>query len=178
VGIISIVILFTLHGSFFQPKAWLNISDKDKFSGQSWEKQLTISIFDYLPIYAKLPPNKKAPEKPETLEGQVELISYQKGSDFQTGEIKVEKNSTLRLPLFDFPGMEVTVDGEKVAHFHDCRGQEYCLGLITFMVNEGSHKIKAQLKDTPIRLLSNIISLISISVVGILFLKKHEKYHS
>ncbi len=179
VGVISIVTLFILHGFFFQPKSWLNISDQDKFSGESWEKQLTISIFDYLPIYAKFPPNKKAPEQPETLEGKVEFINYQKYSDSQTGEIKVEKNSTLRLPLFDFPGMEVTVDGEKVAHWHDdCREQEYCLGLITFMVNEGSHKIKAALKDTPVRLLSNIISIISISIVGILFFKKHEKYTS
>lgn len=176
VGLIAIVTLFVLHGSFFKPKDWFGISDVDKFTGQSWEKQLTISIFDYLPIFAKLPPNKKAPELPETLGGEVSFINYKKGSNFQQGEIEVKKPATLRLPLFDFPGMEVKVDNKKVSHYHDdCTGQEYCLGLITFRVEEGRHKIKAQLKDTPIRAVSNIISLVSILAVGFIIFKSNDK---
>ncbi len=175
VGVIAITTLFVLHGSFFKPKEWINISDKEKFTGASWEKQLTISIFDYLPIYAKLPPNKKAPELPDTLEGKVEFKDYKKGSNFQIGEINVATNSaTLRLPLFDFPGMVVKVDGKVVPHIHDdCRGQEYCLGLITFKVGEGSHEIEAKLHDTFIRQLGNIISVFAIVILGIIL--KYDK---
>ncbi len=174
--IVVMVGIFILQGQFFQPKEWFNISDNDKFSGASWEKQLTISIFDYLPIYAKLPPNKKAPVLPETLEGEVEFVSYQKGSNYQKGEIKVKKEAILRIPLFDFPGMEVRVDGKTVAHWHDdCRGQQYCLGLITFKVEEGTHQFLAQLKDTSIRMMGSIISLTSIFIVGFLIFKSHDK---
>lgn len=174
---ISILIgTLLLHGQFFKPKEWYGISDKDKFSGPFWEKELTISIFDYLPIYAKLPPNKKAPEFPETLEGQVRFINYEKGSDYQTGEIAVKKEATLRLPLFDFPGMTVLVDQKRVDHWHDdCRGQEYCLGLITFKVGEGTHKIEAKLENTPIRLAGNIITLVSFLIIIGLFTKRNEK---
>ena len=177
-GISVIVGLFLLHGSFFQPRDWFNISDTQKFSGESWEKQLTISIFDYLPIYAKLPPNKKAPEFPDTLDGEVAYLSYKKGSNYQKGGVEVKKDATLRLPLFDFPGMEVKVDGVKVSHMNnDCRGQEYCLGLITFNIPEGKHFIEAKLKDTSIRQTGNIISLASIIIIGLIFLlqKKYEK---
>lgn len=170
-GVIIIASLVLLHVSFFQPKAWLNISDQGKFSGQSWEKQLTISIFDYLPIYAKLPPNKKAPDLPEVLDGEAKFISYKKGSNYQEGKIEVSGKATIRLPLFDFPGMEVMVDQNKVKFWHsDCREQEYCLGLITFNVEEGRHTISAKLLDTPVRTISNIITIISVLIIaGLLF---------
>lgn len=161
--------IFILHIQFFQAKEWFGISDKDKFSGPFWEKQLTISIFDYLPIYAKLPPNKKAPNKPEVLEGQVQFINYQKGSDYQVGETESAENSVVRLPLFDFPGMKVTVDGKVIEHKNnDCRGQEYCLGLITFNLPAGRHKILAQLTDTPIRSIGNMITLASFILLLVL----------
>lgn len=177
-GTLAIVGVFVLHINFFKPQEWLGISDKDKFSGPFWEKQLTISIFDYLPIYATLPPNKIAPDLPEILDGQAKIINYKKGSNYQIGEIEVSKGSTVRLPLFDFPGMEVLVDQRKVAHWHDdCRGEEYCLGLITFKLPVGTHKIEVKLQDTPIRKTGNIITLISFCVLALLIyrLKKNEK---
>jgi len=170
-GLIIIISIFILHVSFFQPKSWFNISDSDKFSGSLWEKQLTISIFDYLPIYAKFPPTQKAPDYPEVLNGKVEFINYKKGSNYQIGEINAVSNSILRLPLFDFPGMEVTIDQKKVNHWHDdCRNEKFCLGLITFDVLQGKHKIEARFKDTNIRIISNIITLGSgILVLGLFF---------
>ena len=177
-GLIAIMGVFVLHGNFFKPQEWLGISDKDKFSGPFWEKALTISIFDYLPIYAKLPPNKKAPDFPEILDGEVEFINYKKSSDYQIGNVKVDREATVRIPLFDFPGMEVLIDQRKVVHWHDdCRGEEYCLGLITFNLPVGIHKIEINLKDTPIRKTGNIITLISIlSLLTLFFLnKKYEK---
>ncbi len=177
-GTVAIVGVFVLHGNFFKPQEWLGISDKDKFSGPFWEKQLTISIFDYLPIYAKLPPSKIAPDFPEILDGEIEFINYNKSSDYQIGNVKVGREATVRVPLFDFPGMEVLIDQRKVVHWHDdCRGEEYCLGLITFNLPVGTHKIEINLKDTPIRKTGNIITLISIlSLLTLFFLnKKYEK---
>lgn len=172
--------IFIMHSHFFTPKEWYGISDKDKFSGPFWEKELTISIFDYLPIYAKLPPPKKAPDVPEVLEGKVKFISYKKGSNYQLGEVEVEKNSVIRLPLFDFPGMEAWVDGKQVTHWNnDCQKQQFCLGLITFSIPEGKHTISAKLKDTPVRSIGNMITLISLfAVLGISFLNKNDKSQS
>ena len=140
-GSIVMVVVVLMNIIFFKPMNWLDITDKEKFSDNLWEKQLTISIFDYLPIYAKLPPIKKAPEYPEVLIGETKFLSYEKGSNYQIGDLDVKKDATLRIPLFDFPGMEVKIDGKKQPHINNnCKDQEFCLGLITFDVPKGLHK--------------------------------------
>lgn len=165
-GIVLVLASFVLTVNYFVPKAWFNITDADKFSGDSWEKQLTISIFDYLPIYATLPPTQKAPAIPEVLEGQVKFISYTKGSDFQLGQFDATQDSLIRAPLFDFPGMEVKIDGKVTPHVNnDCRNEKFCYGLITFSVPKGEHNIEIRLKDTLVRRIGNILTLISFGVI-------------
>lgn len=178
-GLIAVGI-FILHGSFFKPHAWSEITDQEKFSGKSWDKQLTISIFDYLPIYAKLPPISKAPDKPEVLEGESEIVQWYKGSNWQSGQIKVQKESLIRLPLFYFPGMEVRANNLKPDIIYDeCRGQEFCLGLISFKLPEGDYQVSAKLNDTPIRTVGNLLTVFSLAVVGFftyqLIGRKHPK---
>ena len=173
VGLLVMGISVFLTYSYFVPKNWINIIDAEKFSGNLWEKQLTISIFDYLPIYAKLPPVIKAPKEPEVLEGDVDFISYEKGSDWQRGEVNAKEDSLIRVPLFDFPGMTVKIDKKVVSHINnDCRGEEFCLGLITFNIPSGQHKIEVELKDTPVRRIGNYISIISVGMAVVLLIKK------
>lgn len=170
-GVMVIAVLMTIN--FYQPREWYDISDQDKFSGISWEKQLTISIFDYTPIYAVLPPPSKAPEVPELLDGQGQVLEYRKGSNHQSGIIMVETPLVVRLPLFDFPGMQVKVDGQVVDHWHDdCRGQKYCMGLVTFGLPPGQHQVEVKLTRTPIRLFGDLATLGSIVGVGWLLTKK------
>ena len=158
---------WSLYGNFFKPKDWLRITDKEKLSGVIWEKQLTSSIFDYLPIYAQFPPTTKAPDYPEVLSGEAVIESYNKGSDFQEGVILVKSAVKLRVPLYDFPGMSVYVDDSFVQHLNnDCSGLPFCLGLINFSIpNEGRHTIKIKLENTPLRTFANIFTLLSFSSV-------------
>ncbi|QQG42206.1 MAG: hypothetical protein HYV90_02720 [Candidatus Woesebacteria bacterium] len=177
-GIVLVIASFVLTISFYIPKSWLNITDTDKFSDISWEKQLTISIFDYLPIYGILPPWSKAPEFPEVLYGVVKFLEYKKGSDFQTGTVEVSKDSLIRVPLFDFPGMVVRVDEKIVSHINDnCSEERYCRGLITFSVPSGKHNIDIRLSDTPIRKIGNTLTLLSFLAVILLAIsfKRNEK---
>ncbi|MBP9758714.1 hypothetical protein KBD45_03390 [Candidatus Dojkabacteria bacterium] len=176
VGLVAVVIAFYLSISFFIPKDWLNITDIDKFSGVSWQKQMTISIFDYLPIYATLPPINEAPKTPEIMDGKGEVLDYIKGSDFQYGIIKVSEDASIRLPLFDFPGMVVKVNGEKTSHYNnDCRGHDFCYGLISFNLPVGEYKIEVELTDTPVRKIGNTITIVSlIALLYLIFKIKHE----
>jgi hypothetical protein len=72
-----------------------------------------------------------------------------------------------------FPGWEVTVDGIKAPiQFQDMNHR----GLITFNVPNGEHSVKVVFKETPIRLLSDIVSVISlVLIVGILLLRNRLK---
>lgn len=168
-----IVITFIFYGSFYKPLRWVDISDKEKFSGELWEKQLTISIFDYLPIYAKLPPITKAPDFPEVMEGKVVFSNYKKGSNYQIGEVEVLEKANIRLPLFDFPGMKVFDNGKEISHSHsDCRKQEFCLGLISFDLEPGNHTIKAVLTNTLVRTVGNYLTLAGAIILLIVYFKK------
>ena len=176
IGLAIVVVAFVLNVGYFVPKSWENITDVDKFSGVSWQKELTISIFDYLPIYAKLPPITAAPPQPEVLEGVANFSNYTKGSDFQKGVINVTKDALIRLPLFDFPGMVTRIDGKEVTHWNnDCRKEPFCLGLITFRVPAGSHTIEVKLTNTPIRTAGNYLSLVSFVVIGVLLVVRKKK---
>lgn len=170
-GIILVLACLILYLPFFKPVEWLNISDKDKFSGGSWKKQLTISIFDYLPIYAKFPPTSNAPQYPETLEGLGDFKSSKKGSDYKMWTVDISQKAILRAPMFDFPGMKVWIDGKEVKHVNDdCRNEEFCLGLVTFPIDPGNHEILVKLQNTPVRLIGNIVSLLSfITAIGLIF---------
>lgn len=166
VGICVIILILILYAPFFKAKEWYPISDKDKFSNQEWERQLTVSIFDYLPIFAEYPPNKKAPEQPEILEGQAQFSYYKKGSNFQLGEVNVTKKATIRLPLYDFPGMIVLVDGKRVEHTHNnCQNEDYCFGLITTTIPEGVHTLEVRLTKTWDQQLGDVISVLSIILI-------------
>ena len=175
-GVLVIGIIFVLNLNFFKPKEWFNISDNEKLSGELWEKELTSSIFDYLPIYAKMPPSQKAPLIPEVLEGNVEIINYYKGSDYQKGDINVNSDSIIRLPIFDFPGMSVYLNKEKVGHNHDnCTYQEFCLGLVTVNIPKGEYLLEVKLENTSVRTIGNILSVISILGMFFFLIKKDEK---
>ena len=177
-GGVVVAASFLIYIGFFVPKAWLNITDADKFSGASWEKQLTISIFDYLPIYATLPPNHKAPAFPEIINGKVNFVSYHKGSDFQIGELDALTDARIRLPLYDFPGMQVVVDGIPHSFVHDdCSGEEFCFGLITVDLKKGYHSISAKLTNTPVRSAGNLITIGSfVSLVGLFVYTNRSRY--
>jgi len=165
-ALILVVAVILLNVGFFKTRNWFPLTDEGKFSGQSWEKQLTISIFDYLPIYATLPPANRAPDLPETVTGNVAYLSYQKGTNWQKLKVTVKSSTAdIRLPLFDFPGWQVRVDEKKAQINHN-----NFLGLITFKVPEGEHAINVRLENTPPRTIGNILTIIGLlSIAGMLY---------
>ena len=167
--LVLVVILF--NAFYFNPSSWYNLTDKDKFSGELWEKQLTISIFDYLPIFAQSPPVSKAPEIPLLISGEAEILNYQKGTDWQRGKVFVTETAVLRLPLYYFPGFKVWIDGrESIIDYHND------LGLITISVPPGEHEIYVKLKRTWPRAAGDFLTIVSlILVVVILYENRHKK---
>ncbi len=76
-----------------------------------------------------------------------------------TSDVKILDNT------FYFRGWRVKIDGQKVPiEFQDIDHR----GLITFYVPQGEHRVEVIFEESPIRFVSNVVSLIAI--VGILFL--------
>ena len=162
--------LFFMNISYFRPKDWLHLSIWEKFSGLSWDRQLTTSIFDYLPIYAKFPPATGAPRLPFA-DKSVSILDYQHQSSSLNFATKSNTSAVVTLPQYDFPGWQVQLDGHNLSHTHNND-----LGLISFEVPAGDHKISAILRDTPVRLVGDLLTVIFLPL-GIFILIKKEKNH-
>jgi hypothetical protein len=166
VGLIVLIVIL-LNVAYFKPKSSLNITDAEKFSGDAWQKQLTISIFDYLPIYAEHPPTQKAPDTPSFLEGSGEVVQSDKGTDWQTWEISIiSQSSKVIFPIYDFPIWTARVNGQKYSITHDNE-----LGLITLFLNKGINRVELELRDTPIRKSSNLLTLISMILIPVYMIR-------
>lgn len=167
-AVLVAVILFAsllFYSSYFHPQKWLSITDADKFSGESWTLQTTISIFDYLPIYAKHPPATKAPDRPVFIQGKGVVISGGKKSDSQTWQIKVDVGTALvELPTYYFPVWKVFVDGKETQISYDNE-----LGLIRFNLSSGDHQVYAKLTDTPVRGISDIATALGLLAIPVYF---------
>ena len=162
---ISVIsMLFIFYASFFKPREWLKISDEDKFSGNSWSLQQTVSILDYLPISASGVPRDKAPEEP-IFDGEV--LKKELGTNWQKWILSTESQTQVILPVYYFPNWQVKVDANvvDVAPAGD-------LGLVSFNMESGVHDVYAKLHDTPIRSFSNIVSLGSLLAIPLYIRRK------
>lgn len=167
-GIVILTILF--YSAFFRPVEWLTINDSGKFSGDSWTRQITSSIFDYLPIYASHPPSSPAGNKPEVISGKTEISLLGKGTDWQKWKVRViSPSAEIRLAIFDFPVWKVWQDGKEIAINHDND-----LGLITFSLTSGEHEVYAKLTQTPVRILGNILTVIGLIGIPIFIIKRRK----
>ncbi len=170
VVIVVFLLVLVMNGSYFKPREVLNITDEDKFSGEAWQTQLTISIFDYLPIDAEHPPTTEAPEEALFVNGSGEIINYEKGTDWQNWEIKADSDEAeVMFPLYYFPNWTAVVNGE-VVDIH----RDNVLGLITLKIYKGDNVINLKLRNTPIRTYSNILTLIAFFLIPIYLLKREK----
>jgi hypothetical protein len=69
----------------------------------------------------------------------------------------------VRFPIYDYYGMKVWIDEvERPFWNNDCRGQEFCFGLVTTQITEGTHIVKVGLTNTPDRTAGNLLSIVSL----------------
>ena len=163
------VILWNLP--FFKIEKPVDIILEEKLSGALWELQTTGGIFDYLPRAASRPPGSPAFHFPEFIKGTGDITDYQKQPAALSFTAQVISPSALiRLPVFAYPDWQIRVDGKKIPYSFDAD-----LGRIELSVTEGNHTVVARYHDTKIRSLSNLFSLITISLSAILLFKRRHR---
>jgi hypothetical protein len=148
-----------LNVSYFKEDIWYwDLTDQQKFSDpKGWQNQITSGIFDYLPKSAQYPPAQKAPPGPEFTNGDGKITHLKKGTNWLDFKVQTaSKEAQLRLPVYYFPNWEVKLNGQPIKFDYENK-----LGLPTFDITPGEHKVEAHLENTPIRTFSNYFSLFS-----------------
>ncbi len=167
---VIVALLFGFNYQYFHPLKSGPVTDAQKFAGLAWTNQITSGIYDYLPKTASTA--AKGPANPyldviipdTTVK---ELSGAKKGTDWLFFNLNLDQDSQIVLPVLEFPNFEIKDNGQIINHSFEPE-----LGRITIDLTRGNHQIYLKLRDTPIRTVSNIISLVSWLFLVLCLLKK------
>ncbi|OGE72419.1 hypothetical protein A3H40_04205 [Candidatus Daviesbacteria bacterium RIFCSPLOWO2_02_FULL_38_15] len=163
-----IILVVVLNFSYFRPEKFIQTNDKRLLSGRDWDRQIKRSIFDYLPIYAKEPPAELATVRYQIITGDSKISDFKEGSNWLTFKTETRSHTIIRLSQYYFPNWRIDVDGKPI----NVEYENNNLGLMTIILGKGNHIVEARLYDTPIRSISNIITLVTFVLTSILLLSQ------
>ncbi|MDD4026875.1 MAG: 6-pyruvoyl-tetrahydropterin synthase-related protein [Candidatus Shapirobacteria bacterium] len=173
--IVVVISLLTiiLNFSYFKEDIWFsNLTDVQKLSSTEIVKQSGAGLKDYWPKYGQSFPTTFAPTE-LTVSNDVVIKNYIKKSNKISFDFIANSNSKITVPLVYFPNWKLFVD-DKITDFEISKD----LGLIEFDVVPGNHSVLLKLTNTPIRTISNLISIISLALAIIVSIRlkfKNEK---
>jgi uncharacterized membrane protein len=169
--LISITIItIGLNFNYFKEDIWYpSLTDSQKLSGQNLIAQQGAGLKDYWPTSASNFPTISAPSTPWS-DQKFDLISYSKKSNRLNLTVNTTSPQTvINLPLVFFPTWQLILDGQKSSYQVDPK-----LGIIQVTLSPGKHDLSLTFHNTPLRSISNIISLLTLVVIlGYLYGKKH-----
>ncbi|KKQ14675.1 MAG: hypothetical protein US28_C0033G0001, partial [Candidatus Daviesbacteria bacterium GW2011_GWA1_36_8] len=149
------------------------VTDEQKFSGVAWDLQRNAGILDYLPKTAKENPLVGQSTVADVVEGDAQILNPKQGTDWAGYELDVTSNKAkVRTNIFMFPNWKVFIDDKETNVFIP---EEEKNGRMYIEVPEGRHEVYAKLYNTPIRTISNIISLASWLFLVFVILKYAKK---
>lgn len=157
---ITIITVIAYNWSFFLPQHGKlgPLSDSEKFAGAAWDLQRTAGIFDYLPKTAKENPKDGQKVLAEIIDGQGIITEMKQGTNWAKFKINIVDDAKVRINLFDFPKWKITLDGREINHTIPDTEK---WGRMYIEVPVGTHDVYLELQNTPVRTISNIISLLT-----------------
>lgn len=149
-----------LNWNFFIPRdfyPWIN--DTNKLQDPLWEIQQKAGILDYLPKTA-YEPFGRAPNAPEIITGNAETQNYNVRSNKFSFNTRVTANAYEEIPVFDFPNWVTYINGKEYPHDHQNH-----LGRIGINLTPGDYQVTGIFKNTPVRTIGNIVTLLSFLIL-------------
>lgn len=154
--LIILLISLLLNYNYFKPDQWSSLNDSQKLSDNNLIAQQGAGLTDFYPKFSLNTPTVDNPYTIQIISGLTSDVTFTKNSSNAYGQITVIGDiATINLPLAYFPKMELRLDTIKTDYRIDP-----VLGLIQFDIPTGSHHFNIQFKNTPIRTISNHISLL------------------
>ena len=142
----------------------------------------TTSTADYVPATVEMIPGRKGSVTTGFYEeGPIDRINWAQipeGTNIETEEVRplltryrvtAPESFPLRLFLFDFPGWQVTIDGDRVET--ELGRPE---GFIVIPIEAGEHMVEVKFGSTPPRTLAFVFSFISLLLMGVVAWRLHK----
>lgn len=179
-SVVLIIILIVPNFKLFKPQAYrIDLTDKAALSEEVINWDVSSTSFEYAPSGVKLYKNSQGTNTIKIEKSQIpkEKIEITKGlaqidltrNDTSHLEFKIDaaKDSELKVNIFNFPGWQLKVDGN-LSPINDNNN----LKLITLEIPRGLHYVQLVFKNTPIRSLANLITLMTLVLIIIISITK------
>ncbi len=177
-ALLLLIILFYPNLKLFRPQTYLDVNDSYYTSDEFLKWKISKTSFEFVPKGVKTVQELSKAEGTKITQLAItpDQIATQPFSVISgIGEIKTERNVpgnlklqtksnepiSIQLNTFDFPGWEVRIDGKKTLYRSDND-----LRLISVDVPLGKHTLEARFRNTPIRTLANLLTLVTGTVLA------------
>lgn len=126
----------------------------------------TTSSNELMPLWVKDQPKSRVTDKVQIVTGKAKVENLTISSKKVTFTAQVLTPSRLRINTIYYPGWSIVVDQrQKTFSYSNDKG------VMEFQLSPGMHTVTANFTETPLRLVSNIISLLGWGIVLLLLVK-------
>lgn len=175
--IVVMVVIFFNH-QYFQPARYLEVTDQNYITREDISWRISKTSFEFVPKGVKTILSDIGTTQVDITKNEIPTKSFQiLKENLKVSEIKnlphqkiyqVQsiKGGQLRINTYNFPGWEVSIDGQKTF-----LNDQNKLKLITVKIPAGAHEVTVKFQNTPIRTLGNYLSLFSLIMLVFLSLR-------
>jgi len=168
-----IIGLVAWNWNFFKVERFGPVTDMEKLSGEAWRLQQTAGIYDYLPNTAEMAPQAQRKYLAEVMLGEASIGNEKEGTNWASFSINVaSESSEVRVGILKFPTWKAYIDGKEVEVYVP---ETELWGRLYINVPNGGHEVNLKLVNTPVRTISNIVSLMTI-ILLLAYLLIHKLY--
>ncbi len=122
--------------------------------------------FRFLPRSATERPQKITTSQYQILTGDSDVFNFRQGTNWLGFETDTRTHTIIRLSEFYFPHWKIFIDGKET----QVEYKNNSLGLMTIILGEGKHSVEGRLFDTPIRSISNLVTMVSVILTCVLWI--------
>lgn len=141
--------------------AYATVTDAQLSAKSIKERWLRATVTDeYLPVWVLSNPHLPGREKLQSLGAGANVKTVLVEPDSMVFNVSLPEGSRMRADVFYFPGWEVRSDGEKIPV--DISPQ----GHIEFFLPPGDHRVVVRFDNTPVRTISEAVSLLGLLGLG------------
>lgn len=163
--VIFIVLVLWLNKNYWHAKGYL-LKDESFFTGVY---NSTTDTGESSPRWSVRFMETRPKNHIEVISGNAEIKELKRTSTKHEYDINSSNATRIRENTLYFPGWEALIDGKSTnIEFQDPKNR----GVMTFNVPQGAHKVYLEFKETKLRLISDLISFLSLIAMLSLWINK------
>lgn len=163
VVIICLVVFFNIN--YLRPQEFVNREE----GFYSTNDDTTTVQREYMPIKSRSLQQKRAEQKIELIKGKAEISARTNKSNKLEFMVKADDNFELRVNTVFFPGWEMKINSKNTEIVTDKQG------LIVLNLPKGEYLIVLEFKETLLRKISDLISVITLIIITLIAILKWQK---